>query len=89
MDVWCVTERLGFIALKIWFSFTLLPKMGGKEIAERLQALYPQMKVLYMSGYTDDTIVHHGVLEPGLSFFEKPFSPGGLARKVREILDTE
>jgi PAS domain S-box-containing protein len=65
----------------------VMPKMGGKEVAERLQPLYPHMKVIYMSGYTDRTIVNHGVLAPGLNFLEKPFSPKGLARKVREVLD--
>ena len=64
----------------------VMPKMGGKETAERLQPLYPQMKVIYMSGYTDNAIAHHGVLAPGLNFLEKPFSPKGLARKVREVL---
>ena len=66
----------------------VMPKMGGKEVVERLQPLYPDMKVIYMSGYTDNAIVHHGVLAPGLNFFEKPFSPEGLARKVREILNS-
>ena len=45
------------------------------------------MKVIYMSGYTDNAIVQHGVLEPGLNFIEKPFSPADLARKVREVLN--
>jgi two-component system cell cycle sensor histidine kinase/response regulator CckA len=65
----------------------VMPKMGGRETAKRLQQLHPQMKVIYMSGYTDDSIVHHGVLAPGLNFLEKPFSPEGLARKMREVLD--
>ena len=65
----------------------VMPKMGGKEAADRLQPLYPQMKVIYMSGYTDNAIIHHGVLAPGLNFFQKPFSAEGLARKVREVLD--
>ncbi len=65
----------------------VMPTMSGKETAERLQPLYPQMKVIYMSGYTDDAIVHLGVLEPGLNFLEKPFSPEVLAVKVREVLN--
>ena len=67
----------------------VMPKMGGKETAERLQSLYPHMKVLYMSGYTDNAIVHHGVLKPGLNFIEKPFTLKGLAHIVKEILNTE
>ena len=67
----------------------VMPRMGGKETAERLQPLYPQMKVIYMSGYTDNAIAHHGILAPGLNFLEKPFTPEGLARRVREVLDIE
>ncbi|MFC1840581.1 PAS domain S-box protein [Thermodesulfobacteriota bacterium] len=78
-------EHEGTIDLLI--ADVVMPKMGGKEVAERLQPLYPRMKVIYMSGYTDDSIAHHGVLAPGLNFLEKPFSPEGLVRKVREVLD--
>lgn len=78
-------EHEGRIDLMI--TDVVMPKMNGKETAERLQPLYPQMKVIYMSGYTDDSIVHRGVLAPRLNFLEKPFSLEGLARKVREVLD--
>ena len=67
----------------------VMPKMGGKEVVKRLQPLYPNMKVIYMSGYTDNAIVHHGLLAPGLNFLEKPFTPEVLSRKVREILNAE
>lgn len=59
-----------------------------KEAADRLQPLYPQMKVIYMSGYTNNAITRHGVLAPELNFLEKPFTPKGLARKVGEALGT-
>jgi two-component system cell cycle sensor histidine kinase/response regulator CckA len=65
----------------------IMPQMGGRELADRIKIIRPEMKVLYMSGYTDNAIVHHGVLNPGIEFLQKPFSPAGLAQKVREVLD--
>lgn len=64
-----------------------MPQMSGRDLADQLTPLRPGMKVLYMSGYTDDAIVHHGVLEEGTAFIGKPFSIDALARKVRETLD--
>jgi len=61
--------------------------MSGRQLVDRLVFLWPQTKVLYMSGYTDDAIIHHGVLDPGIAYIQKPFTPDAFASKVREILD--
>jgi PAS domain S-box-containing protein len=65
----------------------VMPQMSGPELAKRLASTRAAMKVLCMSGYTDDSIVRHGVLESGMAFLQKPFTPESLTRKAREILD--
>jgi len=65
----------------------VMPGMSGKELATQLVLRHPEMKVLFMSGYTDDAIVHHGVLDEGVSFIGKPYTPSALARKVRQVIE--
>jgi DNA-binding NtrC family response regulator len=65
----------------------IMPQMSGKDVAQMCTATIPKLKVLYMSGYTSDVIMHHGVLEEGLAFLQKPFTPVSLTAKVREVLD--
>jgi PAS domain S-box-containing protein len=67
----------------------VMPQMSGPELAARLRELHPETQVLYMSGYTDDAVVRHGILDAALYFLQKPFNPGALVRKVRAILDRQ
>ena len=64
----------------------VMPNMSGRQLVERVHLAYPEIQALYMSGYTDDVIAHHGILEEGVNLIQKPFSPEALAAKVRECL---
>jgi len=68
-------------------SDVVMPGMGGPALAEQLTRSRPQLKVLYISGYTDDEIIRRGVVEQGIRLLQKPFAPDELARKVREALE--
>ena len=65
----------------------IMPRMGGRVLADEIAKQRPGIRVLYVSGYTDDAIVRHGVLEPGVHYLEKPFTPDTLAQKVRGVLE--
>ena len=67
----------------------VMPGMSGRTLAAQMMESHPAMKILYMSGYTENAIVHHSVLDRGVELIQKPFTIGMLARKVREILENE
>jgi len=74
-------------AIDLLLSDVVMPLRSGVDLAKELLEIHPEMNVLYMSGYTEDTVVHHGVLDPGVNFIQKPFSADVLAIRVREVLD--
>ena len=73
--------------IELLVTDVVMPEMNGKELYKKAQKLLPSLKVLYMSGYTENVIAYRGVLEDGVNFIQKPFNPAGLAIKVREALD--
>ncbi len=85
------TEALEIVArtptIDLMLTDVVMPKMNGRELADKLRPIRPKMRVLYMSGYTDDAIFHFDVLAVGVAFIQKPITPNALARKVREVLD--
>jgi signal transduction histidine kinase len=75
------------LPIRLVVTDVIMPQMGGKAMAEWLQSENPGLRVLFTSGYTDDALAFHGVLEPGVAFLPKPYTPASLTRKVRELLD--
>lgn len=74
------------VALNLLITDVVMPEINGKELAKRVHTLNPNIKTLFMSGYTADVIAHRGVLEEGINFIQKPFSTQDLAAKIREVL---
>ncbi len=74
--------------IRLAVTDVIMPQMDGKVMADWLKATYPELKILFTSGYTDDALAHHGVLDPGGAFLSKPYTPATLTRKVRDLLDT-
>jgi len=73
--------------IDLLFTDVVMPQMTGRELSDRILESHPQTKILFTSAYTENAIVHQGVLDPGVALLQKPFSPSALARKVRLILD--
>jgi CheY-like chemotaxis protein len=75
--------------IQLMITDVIMPSMSGRELADRLRIERPEMRVLFISGYTSDAIGRHGVLDENIAFLEKPFTPASIARKVRELLDSD
>jgi len=86
-DALRITHEYAGATIALLITDVVMPQMGGKALAEQVTSVYRAIKVLFISGYAADAIVHHGRLEPGTNFLSKPFTPPAFARKVREVLD--
>ena len=83
-----VAEQCNGAGVDLVVTDVVMPRMGGKAMADQLHIKHPETKILFTSGYTEDAIVEDGVLDPDIAFLPKPYTPGALARKVREVLES-
>lgn len=74
-------------SIELLMTDVVMPLMGGRELAEQLKIARPHIRILFTSGYTDDSVIRHGLLAAEIDFLPKPFSPRSLIAKVREVLD--
>lgn len=95
-QVWAAANGVEALSLKqqrhvghidLLFTDVVMPHMSGKELADRVQALFPHTRILFTSAYTENAIVQQGIFDKGMALLQKPFTPSALARKVREMLD--
>lgn len=93
--VWVAANGVEALTLKqqrnvghidLLFTDVVMPQMSGKELADRMEALYPHMRILFTSAYTENAILHQGMLNKGVALLQKPFTPSALANKLREVL---
>jgi len=87
LEALSLKQQRGTGHVDLLFTDVVMPHMSGRELADRVRALYPQTRILFTSAYTENAIVHQGVLDKGVALLQKPFTPGALARKLREVLD--
>ena len=82
-----IVDKTTDVTIDLLLTDVVMPQMSGKQLADRLHASHPEIKVLFASGYTEDAIVEQGILLPGLNFLHKPYTPSILAQRVREVLE--
>jgi CheY-like chemotaxis protein len=87
LDALKIATEFGQSRIDLLLTDVVMPKIGGKELADKLKTDRPGLKILFASGYTDEAIVRQGILDKSIPFIQKPFSPKTLVKKVREVLD--
>jgi CheY-like chemotaxis protein len=88
MNALAIVEQQSRPSIDLLFTDVIMPELNGKQLSERILEFYPETRVLFTSAYTENAIVHQGVLNPGVALLQKPFTPSSLANKVREVLDS-